>query len=86
MALEGELNGLEGCQCECGTNLYLKVCHSNAGYYLGYECPGCGPYSRETGYFRTYEQAERELKKQPHEISTRGTAYQPGPLILTELE
>jgi hypothetical protein len=46
---------------DCGITVELKVCHSAAGYYVGSEC-NCGPYSRESSYSKTYEQAERLLK------------------------
>lgn len=39
----------------------LKVLHSNAGYYIGRTDNG-DPYSRESGYYRSYEEAEKELK------------------------
>jgi len=61
MALPGETAGLEGATCVCGAELELSVCRSAAGYYLGYWCDRCGPYSRETGYFRTEGEARREL-------------------------
>lgn len=65
MAVKGELKGLGGIECEnCGSHLSLQVCKSNAGYYLGYYCECCGPYSRETGYFKTREIAEGELAKE----------------------
>jgi len=35
---------------DCKTELPLKVCHSAAGFYLGYFCPNCGPYDRVSGY------------------------------------
>ena len=44
--------------CDCGKHLTLEVLKSAAGYYLGYFCPNCGPYSRVSGYFNTEEQAE----------------------------
>jgi hypothetical protein len=46
---------------ECGTTLALQVLSSAAGYYLGFFCPYCGPYSRESGYFRSREEAETAL-------------------------
>ena len=81
MAIEGELNGLHpSVKCsECGTDLPLSVCHSMAGYYLGYECHTCGPYSRETDYFRTEDEAAyafllwRDLNVEPKNI--RDTRY-----------
>lgn len=45
----------------------LKVMQSAAGYYLGRSCTAPDtpyfnePYSRESGYFRTKEAAEKEL-------------------------
>jgi predicted nucleic acid-binding Zn ribbon protein len=54
-------------ECEdCGHVLKPEVLRSNAGcylgteYYIGTECY-CGPYSRESGYYRTYKQAESDL-------------------------
>jgi len=32
-----------------------------AGYYVGFWCGACGPYSRESGYYRSYEEAEKAL-------------------------
>ena len=56
-------------KCEdCGHVLKLEVLRSNsnaaayvgAEFYIGAECY-CGPYSRESGYYRTHKQAERDL-------------------------
>ena len=57
MAIEGELKGTAGARCICKRNLELSVCQSGAGYYLGYFCNRCGPYSRESGYFETHVEA-----------------------------
>jgi len=46
---------------ECGTALDIQVLCSAAGYYIGFFCPECGPYSRESGYFRSLEEADRAL-------------------------
>ena len=47
---------------ECGTELNIGVQKSAAGYYVGFFCPTCGPYSRESsGYYRSYEEAEKAL-------------------------
>jgi len=43
---------------DCNTFLKLQICHSQAGYYLGFFCPYCGPYSRESEYFRSRVEAE----------------------------
>jgi hypothetical protein len=48
-------------KCECGENMELKVLMSAAGYYVGFECNQCGPYSRITGYFESKEDATEEL-------------------------
>ena len=48
--------------CDCGEKLEPQVCKSPAGYYVGYWCDEDGPFSRESGYYRTREEAERALK------------------------
>lgn len=53
MVLPGEITGRKlHTQCSCGKIIDLKLCRSAAGYYLGYTCPECGPYGRETGYYK----------------------------------
>lgn len=44
----------------CKTKLVLQVLRSGAGWYLGTAC-GCGPYSRESIYFKTEEAAAEGL-------------------------
>ena len=46
---------VEACEF-CGQTPTLGVYSSAAGYYVGYAC--CMPYSRESGYYRTYDAAE----------------------------
>ena len=47
-------------KCEdCGIELKPQVLKTCA-YYVG-TCCDCGPYSRETGYFATREEAEQVL-------------------------
>lgn len=41
---------------DCGDPLYLQVLQSAAGFYLGSHCK-CGPYSRESGYFPSIDEA-----------------------------
>jgi hypothetical protein len=63
MAHPGELRGFQRsltCSC-CRTEIPLRVCESNAGFYLGYFCDNCGPYSRETGYYNTEAEAQTDL-------------------------
>jgi len=61
MALAGEINK-DGEQCpDCNVTLDLQVLQSGAGYYIGTFC-NCGPYSRESDYFRNYSDTEAELR------------------------
>jgi hypothetical protein len=46
----------------CKTELTLRIHRSAAGYYIGTWCY-CGPYSRESGYYREREDAEKALKE-----------------------
>ena len=73
--LPGECVGFAGVVCKHDgegepTQLPLKVCQSAAGYYLGYNCPVCGPYSRETGYFETEAEANKAMEDP--ELHARG--------------
>ena len=45
---------------DCKTKLKMEVMKTCA-YYVGTQCK-CGPYSRETEYFNTREQATDALK------------------------
>lgn len=65
MVLPGEtITGPDGTgenRCRhCEEQLFLRVCRSNAGYYVGTWCK-CGPYSRESGYYLTREEAQAAL-------------------------
>jgi len=61
--LSGECVQDEVTRCfECGLAMPLDVQSSAAGYYLGFFCPNCGPYSRESGYYKTYDDAMDALK------------------------
>lgn len=46
---------------DCKVKPEFEVCQSAAGYYIGTMCD-CGPYSRESGYYRTFAAAEKDLK------------------------
>jgi len=62
MALPGEcVRDVETICVDCGAHLEIQVCKSMAGYYVGFWCGACGPYSRESGYYRSYEEAEKAL-------------------------
>ncbi len=62
MTLPGETiaTGAEPRCEECGRTPRLDVYLSGAGYYIGTYCH-CGPYTRESGYYRTRDLAEAEL-------------------------
>lgn len=47
---------------ECKVRLVPKVMQTCA-YYIGTECE-CGPYSRESEYFKTREEAQKVLDGQ----------------------
>jgi len=63
MAFPGETLGLgapETCE-DCGITVKEQVCQSAAGYYIGSMC-NCGPYTRESGYYKTKEEAQKDLE------------------------
>lgn len=63
MTLPGEVRGTQGTTCDdCKIDLPLEVLRSGAGWYIGYFCPMCGPYSRESGYFPTKEAATEAME------------------------
>jgi hypothetical protein len=51
---------------DCGVMPRIDVYMSAAGYYVGTWC-GCGPYSRESGYYRTREAARRALETEGYD-------------------
>ena len=62
MALPGETIGIGGTCCPfCGKSLEPCICHSAAGWYIGYFC--CGPVSRETGYYLNLAAARADLAR-----------------------
>ena len=69
--LTGEtiLSGAESTCPDCGVKLVLKVLHTCA-YYIGTEC-NCGPYSRESDYYKTREEAQADLDSGKWLITTR---------------
>lgn len=63
MALPGETIRLGASPYCCGAKLPLKVLQSNAGFYIGTFCPQCfSPYSRESHYYPSWEEAQDALK------------------------
>ncbi len=78
MAMPGELTGVENevIQCsECGADLPLRILHSAAGYHIGRFCNTCGPYSRETSYFKTEKEARKVLDTMNFQNCLRNTEY-----------
>ena len=61
MALPGETGHINTKCAECGEFLPARILRSAAGYYIGTFCPNCGPYSRESGYYKTWEDADKAL-------------------------
>ena len=62
MTIQGETisdSNIEVC-ADCQISLALQVLQSAAGYYIGTWCD-CGPYSRESGYYPTREEATEAL-------------------------
>ena len=60
--LQGECHGTLSTKCsDCGLMLYLSVLET-CSPYLGFFCGTCGPYSRETDYFKTRAEAEAALE------------------------
>lgn len=63
MTLQGEIVGESKTTCiNCGEEMEAKVCRSAAGWYIGFFCGNCGPYSRESGYYRTMEEATKAMQ------------------------
>lgn len=64
MVLKGETvaTGASDRCVDCDVVLEIGVYSSMAGYYIGYFCDYCGPHSRESGYYRTREDAQRALE------------------------
>ena len=60
--LNGETIATGGSPCcpDCKKTLVLSVCRSAAGHYVGTWCD-CGPYSRESGYYNSQEEAQAAL-------------------------
>lgn len=62
-SLMGKLgNGTVAVCTDCHAEMPLAVHQSAAGYYIGTWCPNCGPYSRESHYYRTRESAQADLE------------------------
>lgn len=54
----------------CHTELPAQVLKSGAGYYIGTFCPKDGPYSRESGYYGSREEATKSLEAKTFGRST----------------
>ena len=62
--LDGETmgHGAPATCAKCGVAVTLQVYHTPAGYYVGTYCD-CGPYSRESVYFDSEQEAQRVLNR-----------------------
>ena len=62
MVMTGETitTGASRCCEECKRFVFFQILKSGAGYYVGTEC-NCGPYTRESGYYETEEEANEAL-------------------------
>ena len=47
---------------ECSGPLEFRICSSLAGYYVGIFCGDRGPYTRESEYYRSKQDLERDLR------------------------
>lgn len=61
--ITGECVNDDTVKCDCGKILKIGVYKSNAGYYIGFWCDNCGPYSRESNYYKTRAEAQQCLDK-----------------------
>jgi hypothetical protein len=62
MVLPEEMIGGKRTRCpDCNEKLELDVYRSAAGYYVGFWCDRCGPISRESGYYKEREDAQKEM-------------------------
>mgnify|MGYP003656469761 CR=1 FL=1 len=56
-----------GAPVKCGEanceNRGPQILTSAAGYYIGYSCFLCGPYSRESGYYEYRAEAQAEMDR-----------------------
>ena len=71
MTLKGETiaTGAAATCEDCGVKPPLEVHRSAAGYYIGTYC-NCGPYSRESGYYDSHDDAVAAFKAGGFERST----------------
>ena len=62
MVLPGETisTGAAATYEDCGETPKLQVLSSAAGYYVGTQC-NCGPYSRESSYYKKSADAQKAL-------------------------
>jgi len=74
--IQGEtiLSGAPIICIECKRKLDFQVLESGAGYYIGSACH-CGPYSRESGYFKSRYAAQTMLDDYEPEVWARHSKY-----------
>lgn len=63
MTLPGECVNDTETECfDCEEPMKIGVYQSGAGFYIGFFCKNCGPYSRESLYYGSRANAEKALK------------------------
>lgn len=79
---------------DCGKPVKWDVMRSPAGYYIGTYCNNRAceargePHSRESDYFRTREEAEKELEHWEageEKAAARSSGHVPGPVTVTRV-
>ena len=86
------LNGAPKTCSSCKREVELEVCRSGAGYYVGSHC-NCGPYTRESEYYASYPDAEKDLpgfiaaleKGETPPKTSRSPAFKPGTMTMRGL-
>lgn len=88
MATQGEIGWIgKDCPYHPSIKLESKIMRSNAGYFIGTQCPVCAeedpsPHSRESHYYAD----PRELFELAfaEKVHWRDTNFHPGPLTIKE--
>lgn len=58
----------------CNSGVNVEVCQGMSGWYIGTDC-SCGPFSRETEYFASEEEARKALPVVESLVGMRRTNY-----------
>lgn len=82
MATAEEIKHHEKCT-GCGRPMELEVLQSGAGWYLGTQCPNCGPHTRESHYFPSDLEAQSALRDwlAGNKVHARDAEFHQGELV-----